>query len=425
MRFTLVTSGSWGDTAPFLALGLRLQAAGHKVLVTGSECFSQTASNLGIEYRPLPDEEQSSQARAAHFSRAEEGGGIRSGLRRLESKRKIFDLVNREVYLSCQDADAIVYRIGGYLIADSIAEKLSVPCFKVGLVPYTRTREFPTLYVYPSDSSGRLRNLFSHVLGEQVIWQSLRVPTNSFRKKLLALEPYPVLGAGHRHWTQKLPVLYAFSPSLLRRPDDWPENVHITGHWETPTINSWNPSPELERFIESGLPPVYIGFGSMAVRDVNRIYGLILRALEICDQRAVICGDLCHAEERPAERGRVLRDEYIPHDWLFPLMSCIVHHGGIGTTTVQMKAGVPAVIVPFNFDQPFWGAILSRSGMAPDPIPFSQLTAERLAQAIHTCLDSEEMRQMAAGIANQVRKERGIERSIEIMHTYMEEFLKK
>jgi UDP:flavonoid glycosyltransferase YjiC (YdhE family) len=121
----------------------------------------------------------------------------------------------------------------------------------------------------------------------------------------------------------------------------------------------------------------------------------------------------------------IFREKYIPHDWLFPQVSCAVHHGGIGTTTMQLKAGVPGVIVPFNFDQPFWGGVLSRLGAAPAPIPFRQLTSERLAQAIHTCLDSEDMRQKAARIADQVRKERGVETSIAIMHRYMEEFRKK
>lgn len=34
----------------------------------------------------------------------------------------------------------------------------------------------------------------------------------------------------------------------------------------------------------------------------------------------------------------------VPHDWLFPRCSAVVHHGGAGTTAIGIALGLPTVI---------------------------------------------------------------------------------
>jgi len=70
-----------------------------------------------------------------------------------------------------------------------------------------------------------------------------------------------------------------------------------------------------------------------------------------------------------------------PHDWLFPRVSAVVHHGGAGTTAAALRAGVPSVILPFFFDQGFWGRRLAACGLGPPPIPFYRLSAATLERA--------------------------------------------
>lgn len=41
----------------------------------------------------------------------------------------------------------------------------------------------------------------------------------------------------------------------------------------------------------------------------------------------------------------------VPHDWLFPLVRCIVHHCGVGTLAAALRSGVPQVPCPFMLDQ--------------------------------------------------------------------------
>ena len=78
----------------------------------------------------------------------------------------------------------------------------------------------------------------------------------------------------------------------------------------------------------------------------------------------------------------VLVVDQVPHDWLFPRMAAVVHHGGAGTTHTGLWAGVPTVVVPFFTDQPFWDQQVGGLGVGPRPIPRPQLSVVRLAAAI-------------------------------------------
>ncbi|NIW49113.1 MAG: glycosyltransferase, partial [Gammaproteobacteria bacterium] len=67
-----------------------------------------------------------------------------------------------------------------------------------------------------------------------------------------------------------------------------------------------------------------------------------------------------------------------PHQWLFPRMATIVHHGGAGTTAAALRAGVPSVIVPYFADQPFWARHVHQQGASPPPIPQAELDSNTL-----------------------------------------------
>lgn len=108
-----------------------------------------------------------------------------------------------------------------------------------------------------------------------------------------------------------------------------------------------------------------------------------------------------------------------PHDWLFQHVSCVVHHGGAGTTAAGIALGRPTVIVPFFGDQPFWGAMVARAGAGPDPIPHKQLTSENLASAILHCLKPETI-ERAKELGESIREEKGCEVGAASFHAQMD-----
>ena len=108
---------------------------------------------------------------------------------------------------------------------------------------------------------------------------------------------------------------------------------------------------------------------------------------------------------------------YAPYGWLFPRMAAIVHHGGSGTTGFSFASGVPSIVVPFAFDQIYWGERAVEMGVGPKPVPFKQFTSERLAGAIHTALSDTDMRRRAADLGQKLRSENGVARAVEIINT--------
>lgn len=105
------------------------------------------------------------------------------------------------------------------------------------------------------------------------------------------------------------------------------------------------PASDLDAFLAVGPPPIYIGFGSIVVDNPREIMSIIVNAVRSSGVRAVI------SKGWSQFGGSV--DESIffvgecPHEWLFPRVAAVVHHGGAGTTACGLKYGIPTVIIPF------------------------------------------------------------------------------
>ena len=157
--------------------------------------------------------------------------------------------------------------------------------------------------------------------------------------------------------------------------------------------------------MEAGPPPVYIGFGSIVIDDPDAFTKLILKAVETAGVRALVSkgwGGLGHEGNIP---DNIFMLGNTPHDWLFPKVSAVVHHGGAGTTAIGLKCGRPTMIVPFFGDQEFWGAMVAESKAgARTCIPYKHLTAAKLATGIEECL-LDESKVNAAKIAESIAKE--------------------
>jgi sterol 3beta-glucosyltransferase len=108
---------------------------------------------------------------------------------------------------------------------------------------------------------------------------------------------------------------------------------------------------------------------------------LAVEALKQTGQRAVLLGGWANLETLDLPEN-VFQLDAVPHDWLFPQMAAVVHHGGSGTTAAGLRAGVPSILVPFFGDQPYWGRRVHALGVGPRPIQRKKLTVSKLADAI-------------------------------------------
>ena len=108
-----------------------------------------------------------------------------------------------------------------------------------------------------------------------------------------------------------------------------------------------------------------------------------------------------------------------PHDWLFPKTAAVIHHGGAGTTSAMLRAGVPGLIAPGGGDMPYWGRKTAKLGVALPPIPFEDLSVERLAAAIHLLTQDSGLRARARAFGEEVRSEDGVGCAVAAIEQYL------
>ena len=206
---------------------------------------------------------------------------------------------------------------------------------------------------------------------------------------------------------------------MIPRPTDWPERIHVTGFWFSDPPPGWTPPADLVAFLGSGPPPVYVGFGSMPSGSAEDTLKLILKALELSHQRGVLLAGWAGVGEDRKLPEYAFGVESVPHSWLFPRMSAVVHHGGAGTTGAGLRAGVPSIITPFVADQPNWARGLRRSASGPRAIPFRELTADLLADAIRQATSDPAMRQRASALGEQIRHEEGVGTTVDLFMSFV------
>lgn len=421
MRITLFTIGARGDTEPFVALAVRLMRAGHQVKLAARPDFAALAATYGVEFAPLGHPYQPFITEAAQSAALGSGHLLKQLRYGWQRRRYVFDQINEDAWRAADGAEAIVYKYS-WITGYTIAEKLGVPCAAAMPFPLTPTRAFPSFLFGRGVDRGPLVNRLVWTLSQRVVvWQLERRDDNALRREL-GLPPLPFVGPYARQEREGLPVYYAYSPSVLPHPVDWPERMHITGYWFLEPPPGWQPPADLLRFLDAGPPPVSIGFGSMASRDTNATLQIVLKALEVSGQRGVLLSGWSGIGE-----GRTLPDyafsaDTLPHSWLFPRMAAVVHHGGAGTTGAGLRSGVPSILTPVAADQPSWARLVHALGVGPAPLPFPTLTAERLAAAIREAVANPVMRQRAADLGRQIQAEDGLSRTSEDFLQYMERF---
>jgi sterol 3beta-glucosyltransferase len=175
-------------------------------------------------------------------------------------------------------------------------------------------------------------------------------------------------------------------------------------------------------FLDRGAPPVYIGFGSMGSRNPEQTADLVLQAISMTGQRAILQSGWGGLSKTDLPDTVFIVDS-ISHSWLFPRVAAVVHHGGAGTTAAGLRAGVPTIIIPFFGDQPFWGRRVAELGVGTDPIPRKQLTSKRLAAAIHRAVNDRSIIQQAADLGEKIRAEDGITKVVNIIQKIEKQLL--
>jgi sterol 3beta-glucosyltransferase len=413
MRIAIFAAGSQGDIQPCLRLGNGLQQSGLEVLLAAPQNFAALSAGCGLPFHPLRGDVQEIMAGETGRRFMERSGA--NPIRSIATMRKMLGPVAIQMAEDALEAsrstEALITLAVFAPLGRTIAEMQGIPLLLVEPTPMLPTGAFPAPGFPVQRNLGSQLNRLSGFMMLAVIWQWYRPFVNEFRRQ----HGLPAFrGSDFYRTLTATPLLGAYSPTVIPHPRDWPERVHVTGYWFQEDAGAWRPSTDLAAFLKEGEPPVYVGFGSMAGRDPERLAQVVLAALLKAGQRAVVATGWGGMRVISSPEHVFVLDS-APHGWLFPRMAAVVHHGGAGTTAEGLRAGVPSIVVPFAVDQPFWGKRVQSLGVGPEPVRAAHLNADKLAGVILSAVNDTKLRSQAEEIGKAIRAQDGIGNAVQVV----------
>jgi rhamnosyltransferase subunit B len=404
-RIVLTAFGSYGDIHPYMAIATELRARGHHPVIATSELYREKLETGGFDFLPVsphvpPPQEQDEEMMRKVMS-------PRTGTAFLLNEI-LFPFLRQgyeDLLRVVEGADLLLTHPISFA-GPLVAQKTGIPWVSSVLAPASLMSAYdpPAPPFWPwlrylellgprflGAFYGQAKKAFGHK------------EYDKFRDELgLPDRGSPVFEGQHSPHR----VLALFSPVFAAPQPDWPSQARATGFAFYDGRNELEMPPELIEFLDAGEAPIVFTLGSSAVWVARDFYRESIAAAQKLGRRAVLLiGDERNkpAETLPAE---IIAVNYAPFEALLPRAAAVVHHGGVGTTSQGLRAGIPTLIVPFAFDQPDNAAHAERLG-ASRTLPRAKYLAARVASELDILLTKPEHAQRAREVGNQIRLERG------------------
>jgi vancomycin aglycone glucosyltransferase len=372
VRILLAPYGTRGDIQPLIALAAALQARSHSV-----RFLVPSNSVQWVRARGFACESNGVDVEAEVRSIESETSAMRRHVRRMgdEIVPLLFDAVSR----AAVDVDLVVSS-GISLVEQSVAEARGIlhvfalfcpaalpnrdgppPVFKRQRFPrWINAALWPVMFRLGDFSLGPAINKGRTTLGLPIVRRPMT-----------------------RLMTTR--ILVAADPELAPVAAGAPPNAVQTDPWILRDPGSLD--PRVEAFVRAGPPPIYVGFGSMIAKPSLMLGQRIVKAAAAIGCRLIIAGGWASLDAGLADSERVLTISDVPHDKLFPHVAAAVHHGGAGTTTAALRAGIPQIVVPHVLDQFYWARRVELLGLGPSSLPLTEVSPDGLARRMAAVLD--------------------------------------
>ncbi len=411
---TLLTSGTRGDVLPYIALGEGLLNAGYNVRVAAPIGFADLIKTSKVTFAPYEGNPSDLLIEHGDQTPLTLGSNFVNSIVATQN----FVTKARPLYLSilqtaanaCRGSDLIIYG-PATIWGAHIAEGLQIPAIRAVLQPIAPTRQFPSAFLPFRFSFLGIGNSFTHWAMTQGMWLSWRKEINHARHADFGLPPAKWTDPSLQTFSRQPLTLNGFSEHIVPRPKDWNEKQVITGYWNSPS-QEWTPPRELLNFL-SAENIIAIGFGSPGTNGFSYTLNILQDALNATNVQAVLTiPNKWHGE---IKSKNIFPIEHVPHDWLYRHVQVAVHHGGAGTTSASLHAGIPTITMPLAIDQFFWGERVYKIGVGPKPIPQRTLNAGTLANAIQESLQNSDIRMKAKAISAKLHSENGVRAAVRMI----------
>jgi rhamnosyltransferase subunit B len=344
LHILIIAIGSAGDVHPFLGLARTFVKQGHRVSFCTSPAFAPVVERCGLRMLPL--------GTAAEYQAAMNDPALwdpRTSFKVLWKImagyiRPLFDILEAEI-----DNETVLVGSLWAFGARLMQEKYGVPYVSVQVSPSTfLSAKLPPVhkrFTIPSFLPSSLRAALLHTIERHVIDPVCAPDLNRVRDNLGLPPVQSILG----QWVHSPQGVLGLFPAWFAPPQtDWPRRVALTGFPLFDEGDFRDVDEELEEFLAGHKAPVVFTPGSTMV-DGMSFFKAATDALRSLGQRGIFLAK--QGEQMPPLPPSILVRSYVPLSKLLPRAKALVHHGGIGTVSQALAAGIPQLAVPFAHDQ--------------------------------------------------------------------------
>jgi UDP:flavonoid glycosyltransferase YjiC (YdhE family) len=412
MKVLFISHGSTGDIYPFIRFGVELLKHGHSVTFATSPLYKQGIESSGIEFYSVPPDW--GHELFAEFMRE---------INRLKHPAlqliKIYsgatpflsELIKRlEDAIPMHDVVISSYMYPHYR---SLAQKYNKP-FGV----FYFCHNFIPSAKYPPEPIPRLRGLPDSMQKVvcNLLWKGTSLFLDVLQKSTIGKEL-----ARHGYKSAKNWLYDPADFSLIAVSQTWMSNRkllgnnrHITGYlrWQS------RENPELEKelleFTQGKRIPI-LNFGSVTFDGVHELMTRFVKNWEVGKKVIIQSGWAGLSVEVVKPYIKIVGE--VSHDQLFKHASCVIHHGGAGTTASVLHAGVPQIIVPHIADQDFFASEVRRLRVGVSV--HKKHWPEKLPREVRRIERSKNRWDRAQEIARELAKEDGASSAVAVIEEYV------
>lgn len=407
-RFILTPFGSGGDVNPHLWLGKLLVGRGHEVQVISVPMFREAAEKAGLAFTGIGrDEDFLSILHHPALWRPLAGTKLV-----LQQSLIALPLFFEAIAAELARGPAVLVSPFHQFAARAAREKFGVPLVMVHLQPscFLSEWDMPVFFSWME----RLRWLPRWM---KRFFLTTANPANNMvgagLRKFCA-------GIGIREparlipdWLHSPDANLALFPEWFAAPQpDWPENTRAAGFPLEDLRGQYALPPEMRDFLAAGERPLLLspGTGNAQARE------FFAAGLGACEKlgRRVLLGTRFPEQLPQPLPSWVKVFEYLPFSKVLPQVAALVHHGGIGTMSQALAAGVPQLVMPMAHDQPDNAMRLKRLGCGTALTP-RKFTAKNIARELEQLLGDAAVKANCERMAGLCRRDDAAGISLEVL----------
>jgi vancomycin aglycone glucosyltransferase len=389
MKISIIINGTRGDVQPMLALAIGLQKNGHEVILCAppeneelANKYNCTFVSFGPNYKEL------------FKQNAQMKGGATAAPSPKEMKKETENQIKKLPKII--EGSDLILGVGFVLGVHTVADQLKIP--------------YRFVIFYPMLLGTSVKDpLFSRLLfglGRSMTNLVMKNFINNSRSKL----GLPPIKDVWKYWMGEH-VIAACDKELNAIREGVSFNFTQTGYMLLPSQNGL---PEnVDNFLKSGKPPIYIGFGSNPVDRPEKYNIIFNKVSKETNQRLIISKGWANLPENNS--NEIIYVDEMPFELLFPRLAAIVYHGGTGTMAVAARAGIPQAAFPFMADQFENRKQIVKLGIGPNTCDFKKLSAKALSAAITDCVSNVEFKKKACEISDKLKTRNGLDLTINLL----------